>query len=310
MPLTTGSIVSGVPTGDGSVGDPFVWTGKVAETFSAQVYSKAFESYLLSKVTRVSAASAFLLRRLTVLEAGSATAEGDTTPETNIKGETQRAVLSTYRAQQKISAELLADSDAMQAVSERLAMELAEQVTAACADAIEADSYNTAGAAYRDNVQSGSVTNGVPAPALLSSLAFGIGTAANGLAAGARFSQDMRSRLVFLMDATSVREFLAGTVTGNYGGHHGFSDGMLTYAGIPICTTVGLLGNASTAKGGLHVVCVDPKEIILAEQPMVVAVDTESLAQNNQVLISAAYRAAAFLSIRTNATGATLRTMA
>lgn len=304
MPLTTVSLPSGVPTGD-----PLVWTGRVAETFSNAVYAKAFDNYLLSRVTRMPAASAFNLRRFIAHEIGEIADEGAALTETQITGEVQRKVLATHRAQQIVSSELLADSDAMQVVGNLLALELAEKVSVACADAIEQDLYNAATSTYRDNVCTGLVTNGAPTIAAMSAIGFGVGSTLNGLAAGARFTQGQRANLVYLMDGTTMREWGATTQTGNYGGHHAFEDGMLTFMGIPICTTVGLAGNADTSIGLLHVACVDVSQIILAEQPMVIAVDTESRAANNQVLITAAYRAAAFLSHRSHATGLTVRTM-
>ena len=100
MPLTTVSLPSGVPTGAGTEADPFVWTGRVAETFSNAVYAKAFDNYLLSRVTRLPAASAFNLRRITAYEAGAGAAEGATTTETQISGAVERSLLTTYRAQQ------------------------------------------------------------------------------------------------------------------------------------------------------------------------------------------------------------------
>lgn len=309
MPLDTGSIGTGVPTGD-----PLVWPGKVAETFSAEVYAKAFDTYLLSRVTKVPAASALNLRRLTAYEVGAATVEGATTAETDMKGEVQRIALTTYRAQQKVSAELLADSDAMKVIASMLALELAEDVSAACADAVEAACYDpSAGGgtgAYRDNVLLTPVTTGIATYQHLLSIAYGAATTGNGFAAGNRFTQDQRSRIVMLTSGDTITEFLRTAVTGNIGGVIGSERGMPTIAGIPICTTVGMLANAATTKGGLHVACVDPAAIVLAEQPMVISVDTESLAANNQVLITAAYRAAAFLTHRTHATGLALRTMA
>jgi hypothetical protein len=308
MPLDTGSIGTGVPTGD-----PLVWPGKVAETFSAEVYAKAFDSYLLSRVTRVSAASAYWLRRITTVEVGATANEGATTSETDMKGETQRIALATYRAQQKVSAELLADSDALKVVSNLLALELAEDVSAACADAVESASYDPTASsgtgAYRDNVITGGISTGVATHQTLLALAYGSSVPLNGFAAGNRFTQDQRSRIVMLTSGDTITEFLRTSVTGNLGGVIDAESGMPIIAGIPICTTVGMLANAASSKGGLHVACVDPTAIILAEQPMVISVDTESLAENNQVLITASYRAAAFLTSRAHATGLTLRTM-
>lgn len=314
MPLTTVSLPSGVPTGAGTEADPFVWTGRVAETFSNAVYAKAFDNYLLSRVTRLPAASAFNLRRITAYEAGAGAAEGATTTETAITGAVERSLLTTYRAQQTISAELLADSDAMQVVGNLLALELAEKVSAACADAVEAASWDATAAggagAYRDNVITGGITGGIPTIQTLSALVFGTSSALNGFAAGNRFTMDQRSRLCMMMSGDTLTEFVRTAVTGNIAGILTSDDGVVSVLGVPICTTVGMHANATTTKGGLHVACVDPANIILAEQPMVLAVDTEALAANNQVMMVAMYRAAAFLSIRTNATGLTLRTMA
>jgi hypothetical protein len=302
MPLNTDSLPSG--TTDGTT-----WTGKVAETFSKAVYGKMHDHYLLSKVSRVPAASAFNLRSITTYSPAAVGAEGATVAETDMKVDLSNKDLSTFRALQKISLELIGDSDALEVVAKALADEVLEAISIACIDAVEAASFDTASGTYRDNVATGGITNGVPTQQALLSLAYGSSGALNGLAAGSRFTQEQRKRVIMLMSGDTVSEWLRTTVTGNLASLFDSDEGMVSFAGIPVCTCKGLLANAATDVGQLHVVCVDPTQIILAEQPLVVSVDTESLMQNNQVLVSASMRAAAFLTSRLHATGLTLRTM-
>lgn len=283
------------------------------EDFSKIVYARAFESGLAAKATRLPATEAFSLRRVTTLELSANPAEAATTVETDMKGESERQDLKSFRSQQTVSNELLADSDAMMVVAGLLAREIEEHLNFHCVDAVESISFNAPPVGtYRDNVHS-SITNGVCTGAAFFKAAYGQDVTANNLAGGPRFTQEQRGRVVCVMSPTTLELFVQQNPTPNFflNAPLGGVGGVVSMYGIPIFPMVGgILPNAATSKGGLHVAFVDTGSIIVAEQPLVIRIDTESRAENNQSVIHALYRASAFITNRLNCTGITLRTMA
>ena len=311
MPLTTGSIYSGAPVDAGA--DPLVFTGKVSETLSAHIGMKLFDTWMLSRVMRLPAASAIKHNRITTYEASSIQSEAEATTETKMQFAQDRVVLKSFRTQQTLTAELIADSNAMAVVTAALVGDLQEKVCTEIGAAIALASYDAAAAsgagAYRDNVNTNVVTNGVPTILGLSQLAFGSVAAAGGLALGARFNAAQRGSLCFLMQGDTITQFVGTVLISNLGGLYSIVDGHPAYLGIPMIQTKGMLANALLSKGGLHIACVDLSQVLLAEQALSVSIDTESGIENNLVTIHAVYRAAAILTDRSHATGMTLRTM-
>jgi hypothetical protein len=278
------------------------------------VYARSFESIFAKAATRMPSAEAFTLRRVTTLETSQNTAEAAASTETDMKGENERKDLQTFRSQQTVSNELMKDSDAMTAVALILGQEIEEHLNAHCVDAVEAISYNPAsGGSYRDNVQTG-INNGNLTQAAMFRALFGHDVTASNMAAGQRFTAEQRKRLACVMSPTTLEQFILAMPTPNYLPNFPIvsveETGITSVFGCPIITLdKGILPNATTTKGGLHVAVVDTGAFIIAEQPLLIAVDTESKAENNQSVIHAVYRASAFLTHRSNCTGITLRTM-
>ena len=296
MGLTTVSL----PSGDGTL--------TVSETLSAHIGSKLFDTWLLSRVMRIPAASAIMHNRIVTYESSAISAEAATSTQTQMVFAQDRVVLKSFRAEQTLSAELLADSNALAVVSAALVGDLQEKVCHEIGAAIALASYT--GSAYRDNVNTGIVTNGVPVILGLTQIAFGSPAAAGGLALGGRFNAAQRGSLCYLAQGDTITQFAGAVLASNLGGFYSVVDGHPAYLGIPFIQTKGMLANASTTLGGLHIACVDLSQVLLAEQALSVSIDTESGIVNNLVTIHAVYRAAAILTDRSHATGLTLRTMA
>ena len=301
MGLTTVSL----PSGDGTL--------TVSETLSAHIGTKLFDTWMLSRVMRIPAASAIMHNRIVTYEASAVSAEEATSTQTPMVFAQNRVVLKSFRTEQTLSAELLADSNALAVVSAALVGDLQEKVCTEIGAAIALASYDAAAAsgagAYRDNVNTGAVTGGIPTILGLSQIAFGSVAAAGGLALGGRFNAAQRGSLCYLTQGDTITNFVGAVLTSNLGGLYTIVDGHPAYIGIPFIQTKGMLANAGTTKGGLHIACVDLSKVLLAEQALSVSIDTESGIENNLVTIHAVYRAAAILTDRSHATGLTLRTM-
>lgn len=283
------------------------------EDYSKMVYARAFDGYLLKEAQRFPAAEAFSLRRVTTLETSANPAEGATTSETDMKGEAERKDLQTFRSQQTVSNELLADSDAMKAIALLLGQEIEEHLSYHCVDACEAISYNpAAGGSYRDNVLTGT-TNGAFTTAQFLTMCYGQDTTVNNLAAGVRFTAEQRKSLVWISSPSTMTAWIGSVPTPNPLPNlpvAAIERGSAAVMGIPLVPlNGGILLNSATTKGGLHALAVDTKQIVIAEQPLMIVIDTESKAENNQSVIHAVYRASAFLTHRSNCTGITLRSM-
>lgn len=274
------------------------------EDLTLATTSRLYDNWLLAACKRISADSA---RRL--LNAGTlklrapyvATADAVEVPaekapvtEDNVTVGLSETAFVTFRTQQTISNELLADSDVLGIVAEVMAGEIAETVQGYLLERIGAGAYagtRTANAASAGTINSDEFRQ------LLSS-----GGAAGPFGADTPlWNCAERKRLMMASHPGTQERYyktVISTVTGisNFGAHQLMTADRVPAPifGVPWYTHAAMpaVGTASTTP---QVLAFDPQQVVLAERPVVVALDTESRMGFNQTVIHASYRAAGVL---------------
>lgn len=289
----------------------------IIETFSSMIGTRVYDNALLSKVTRVPATSAYRMRRIStvngmpneptvaVYEQGAAQTFSDFA-----YAET-RTNLATLRVGVEISNELLADSAVQQQVASMLAEQLQERMCLTIATAVGAQMDQT-----RHNRSA--VTGGTANAAALLGIIYGYDTAAGGMLAGQPFASSELADLCIIANGTNLQRLaVANQFTSTYTQDElvdfRVMQGQAAYPsifGVPVCALRSwILPTVANTTPFLlpHFLCVNTRKIVLAEQSVVVSVDSESMAAENETRIVASVRCAAFLESTMAATALTIR---
>lgn len=282
-----GLLTSDIPTGLAS-------NQLVSETFSQMVYSKTFETGLVALVNKVDAASAYRCRHITGLPDVAAPGEAQAYSFANdFVFAQERAALQTFVSATVVSNELMADYALQPMLAQVLAGQLAEKLNGQIAASVGA----TVGGTARHN--RGVLTTGVLTGPVLTRAIFGQGTTAGSVSAGQMFSNADMAGLVIASNGTVFGEMVVGGFATSYPADlQDFTTdrGQCHFAGLPwhFINTMPL-SSVSAALTNPHVLIFDPRYVSLAMQPLVIRMDTESRAANNQTVIHASVRAEAFL---------------
>lgn len=282
-----GLLTSDIPTG-------LAGNQLVSETFSQMVYSRTFETGLVALVNKVDAASAYRCRDITGLP--DVEAPGEAQPYSfgsDFVFAQERAALQTFVSATVVSNELMADYALQPLLAQVLAGQLAEQLNGRIAERVGA----TVGGTARHN--RAVITTGILTGPVLTRTIFGQGTTAGSVTAGQMFSNADMAGLVIASNGTVFGEMVVGGFATSYPADlQDFRDdrGQASFAGLPwhFVSTMPL-SSLSTSITNPHVIIFDPRYVSLAMQPLVIRMDTESLAANNQTVIHASVRAEAFL---------------
>jgi len=281
-----GLLTSDIPTGLAS-------NQLVSETFSQMVYSKTFETGLVALVNKVDAASAYRCRHITGLPDVAAPGEAQAYSFANdFVFAQERAALQTFVSATVVSNELMADYALQPMLAQVLAGQLAEKLNGQIAASVGA----TVGGTARHNR---GTTTGTLTGALLTRTIFGQGTTANSVTAGQMFSSADMAGLVIASNGTVFGEMVVGGFQTSYPADlQDFTAdrGRCHFAGLPWHFINNMpVSSVSAALTNPHVLIFDPRYVSLAMQPLVIRMDTESRAANNQTVIHASVRAEAFL---------------
>lgn len=290
----------------------------IIETFSAMIGARVYESKLLSKVTRVAATSAYRMRRVATASGVpseptvQSVAQGAALTFNDFAYAETRSNLATLRVGCEISNELLADSGVREQVASNLAGHLQEHMCQTIANAIGAQMDQS-----RHNRSA--VTTGVANASALLGIIYGYDTAAGGMIAGAPFAAEEYPDLVIICNSTNIQRLAVSSgFTSTYTQDEMVDFRCMTeqYAhptifGIPLVPLRGwIMPNVANSSPYTqpHFMCVNAKKVVLAEQPLVVSVDSESMAAENETRIVASVRCAAFLESSMSATALSVKT--
>jgi hypothetical protein len=273
------------------------------EDLTLATTSRLYDNWLLAACKRISADSArrllgagtLKLRAPYVATADTVEVPAEKAPvtEDNVTVGLSETAFVTFRTQQTISNELLADSDVLGIVAEVMAGEIAETVQGYLLERIGAVAY----AGARTATAATQAINSDEFRQLLSS-----GGAAGPLGADMPLWNCAERKRLMMASHPGTQERYYKTVISTVTGISNFSAHLLMTAdrvpapifGVPWYTHAAMpaLATASTTP---QVLAFDPQQVMLAERPVVVALDTESRMGFNQTVIHASYRAAGVL---------------
>jgi len=289
----------------------------IIETFSSVVGARLYDTMLLDRVTRVPATSAYRMRSISTT-AGvpqeptvQSLAQGAALTFGNFAYAETRSSLTTLRVGCEVSNELLADSAVRESLAANLAGELQEQmcqlIALACGTQMDQSRHNRS-----------AITSSIPSAAALHALVFGCDVAQGGQVAGAAFAGRDYADLVIICSPVLLFRMAIGSTFGTTFTNDEVLDYRCltaqyahpTILGVPVVplrTWISPQTNNTTPYVTPHLICVNARRIVLAEQPLVISIDSESKAAENQTRIVASVRCAAFLENTMAATALTVK---
>jgi hypothetical protein len=278
------------------------------EDLTLQTSARLYDTWLLGACKRLNADTAVRLLTATTLKlrqpflpVGNAdvveqTGEGAAATEDPYKVGLTEASFVTFRSQQTVSNELLADSDVLALLAVNMAEAIAEAAQGYLLTRIGAGAVAGFRAVEAVNA------NGTPTAADIRQMLSGTGGAGiTGLADKAFWNCAERKRLVMASHPGTQERYYAQVISAATGVANFAAHQLMTadrvpapVFGVPWYTdeAMPLAGNAGAQP---HVLAFDPSQVVLAEKGLVVSLDTESRMGFNQTVIHATYRAAGAL---------------
>jgi len=289
----------------------------IIETFSSMIGNRLYDTMLLNRITRVPATSAYRMRRISTNTgipqepAVFNLAQGQALTFQDFAYNETRSNLATLRVGCEVSNELLEDSAIRESIAMNLTSKLQEQmcqlIALACGTQMDQSRHNK-----------GAVTTSIPTVSSLHGLVFGVDAATGGQAPGAVFAGGDYADLVIICNPVLLYRMAIGptfstTFTNDEVLDYRCMSGQYahpTILGIPIMplrTWISPQTANASPFATPHLICVNARRIVLAEQPLIISIDSESQAAENETRIVASVRCAAFLENTMAATALTIK---
>ena len=341
-----GGLGGGAFVGPGDIGSAFdvsVATGgtqHLIKGLQAAIGARMYETWLLSRVSKVDAGSAIRPVSASSMSARIPYSIAEDVPAAVAEAAARSSLTSatfglfnptfqTFRTLQTVSNELMSDAKVMEILGYQFAMNLAEQTQAYLLGIIGASVVGTTRHHFNPNGGSIGTSDGVPTFKVLSALVSGTPSATDWAAATrggiavdtAMFTAAERQMLVMASHPSSLSNFLFNSGSGATGSnahliisndpeHPGCMNPIMgipwyTDASLPVPSAV-----AASVSSTPHILIFNPAQVMLAvKSEVVVTLDTESAIDSNQTVVHATYRAAGAMMNPKSAAAYSLKTL-